>query len=89
MPRHDPYSLRKLEFMRRLRGGPDVARKGDIPAPHDCLYWGWVDWVRDSQGRVIYGDRRYQLTDAGRAKLEQWESEGRGNGKANAGIDAV
>lgn len=42
-----------------------------------CRDVGWVDWVRDAHGRIIYGDRRCCLTARGRAQLEVWRREGK------------
>lgn len=66
------YSVRRFAFLYRLLEGPGAAVTGDGPAPTDLLRVGLVDWVRDGKGRIIYGDNRYCLTEAGRALILQW-----------------
>ena len=43
----------------------------------ECRHFGWVDWLRGSDGKVIYGNCRQVLTPEGKAQLDAWRAQGR------------
>jgi hypothetical protein len=75
-PHIDPqdWSPGRQALLEALEAGP---LRQLLPLAAHCRDVGWIDWVRDEHGRVIYGDRRCQLTARGRAQLEVWRREGK------------
>lgn len=56
------------------RNGPSQ-RRGYSAACTDSVQRGWCDWVRGPDGFVVYGDHRYELTEAGRQILASWRAQ--------------
>jgi len=72
----DPWSAARQAWLERLESGPQLKGPPMSIAP-ECRHFGWADWVRDANGRVIYGDCRQVLTPAGQEQLDAWRAEGR------------
>lgn len=71
-PRADLWTPARQAWLAQLEAGP-AGVSGFRGA--ECMRFGWCDWIRDERGRIIYGDRRYVLTEAGRAQLATWREE--------------
>lgn len=64
-------------FLERLEGpGPHYHMRGEGHVRGDAFYYGWADWVRDENGRPLYGNPCFTLTQLGREQLDSWRTGG-------------
>src|SRR5215471_20779430 len=68
------WSAARQAWLERLESGPQLKAPPMSVAP-ECRKFGWCDWVRGPDGKVIYGDCRQVLTPLGQEQLNRWRAE--------------